>query len=286
MKKFIGVLLTVVLCVCMTMPMAFASAEEALAGGIGDLIGGIFSGDASTDDLGLGSFDLAGIVGSFIDEEEANEEIDPQVKVEQALQDVRDTVAEKAPGAESLIDFSWLTNTLSDGADVAAVNEAVAEISSDEMPGILTIIAEAFGGAGIDMSTFDVSALGKFDITTLLGGSESAAPVGTATEVAPSDTASNATDLMTGIVDTLKGGLSTVGIDVDSLLGSLGDNELINFFANMYIGFCGPVEDPDPTSASATAGPDTGDTTSVFAAIATLCVATAAAGVCLKKKED
>ena len=40
MKKFIGVLLTVVLCACMTMPVAFASAEDAIVSGISDLIGG------------------------------------------------------------------------------------------------------------------------------------------------------------------------------------------------------------------------------------------------------
>lgn len=288
MKKFIGVLLTVILCVCMTMPVAFASAEDALAGGIADLVGGILSGDTSTDSLGLGSFDLSGIVGSFIEEEEAKEQVDPQVQIEQALQDAKDTVASKVPGMESVIDFSWLTNTLADSADKAAAESAVAEISADEMPGLLTVIANAFSGAGIDMTTFDVSALGKFDIVTLLGGADSDTGIkGTATDVAPSDSSMVTTDIVTGIFDTLKGGLSTVGIDADALLGSLGDNELINFFANMYIGFCGPVAtDEEVSSEDTTCCPDTGDTASAIVAVATLCVATAAAGVCLKKKED
>lgn len=288
MKKFIGVLLTVILCVCMTMPVAFASAEDALTGGIADLVGGILSGDTSTDSLGLGSFDLSGIVGSFIEEEEAKEQVDPQVQIEQALQNAQDTVASKVPGAEAVIDFSWLTNTLSDSADKAVAESAVAEISADEMPGLLTVIADAFSGAGIDMTTFDVSALGKFDIVTLLGGADSDTGIkGTATDVAPSDSSMITTDIVTGIFDTLKGGLSTVGIDADALLGSLGDNELINFFANMYIGFCGPVAtDEEVSSEDTTSSPDTGDTASAIVAVATLCVATAAAGVCLKKKED
>ncbi len=283
MKKFVGVLLTVILCVCLTAPAAFASAEEALTGGIADLIGGFISGESSLDSLDLGDFNLEGIVGSFMQEEKDNEETDTQVKIEQGFQDVLDKVTAELPGSGS-IDFSWLTSTLSADVDVAAVEAAVAEISTDEMPGLLTVIADAFSGAGIDMTTFDISELGKFDITTLLGGAEEAKPSGTATDVAPEDSSMVTTDLVTGILDTLRGGLTTVGIDADALLGSLGDNELINFFANMYIGFVGPVA--EETTTAATESPDTGDSASVVVALATLCVATAAAGVCLKKKED
>lgn len=289
MKKFIGVLLTVVLCACMTMPVAFASAEDALAGGIMDAVSGILSGDVSSEDaLGLGSFDIGGVIGAFIEEEEANEQIDSQVKIEQALQEAQDTVSSKLPGAT--IDFSWLTSTLSEGVDVATVENAIAEISSDEMPDLLTVIADAFGGAGIDMTSFDVSALGSFDIVTLLGGAaeEESGIKGTATDVAPEDSSMLTTDIMTGILDTLKGGLTTVGIDADTLLGALGDNELINFFANMYIGFCGPVSDDTEltTGETTTCPPPTGDTSSALFAVVALTVATATAGVCLKKKED
>ncbi len=285
MKKFIGVLLTVVLCACMTMPVAFASAEEALVGGIGDLIGGIVSGEGSLDSLDLGSFDIGGIIGSFVEEEEANEEVDAQVKIEQALQNAQDTVSDKLG---TTIDFSWLTSTLSEGVDASVVEAAVAEISSDEMPGLLSVIADAFGGAGIDMTTFDVSALGSFDIVTLLGGADEEKPAtGTATDVAPNDSSMVTTDIITGIVDTLKGGLTTVGIDADTLLGSLGDNEFINFFANMYVGFCGPVAtDEEVSGETTTCPPDTGDTSSALFAVVALGVATATAGVCLKKKED
>ena len=52
----------------------------------------------------------------------------------------------------------------------------------------------------------------------------------------------------------------------------------------MYIGFVGPVAEESTTAT--TEAPDTGDSASVVVALATLCVATAAAGVCLKKKED
>ena len=74
-----------------------------------------------------------------------------------------------------------------------------------------------------------------------------------------------------------------LGVDADALLSSMSDNEIINFFANMYLGFLGDV--PESTT-KAPETPDTGDTADVAVAALTLCVAVAAAGVCLKKKED
>ena len=85
---------------------------------------------------------------------------------------------------------------------------------------------------------------------------------------------------------------------IDDLIEGMLDNDIVNFFANMYIGFSGEVEETTteeptvittteaPTTVVTTKTPDTGDTSAVFAAIATLTVASAAAFVCLKKKED
>lgn len=287
MKKFIGVLLTVILCMCMTVPAAFAAAEDALTEGIAGLVGGIISGDGSLESLDLGSFDLGGIIEGFAQEEKDNEETDTQVKLEQGLQDAMDTVASKLPSADTTgIDLSWLTTLLGDSVDAEVVNETFADVDTAEMSSLLTVIADAFGGAGIDMTAFSIDELGKFDITTLLGGAEEVKPSGTATDVAPDDSSMATTDLVTGILDTLRGGLTTIGIDADALLGSMADNELINFFANMYIGFVGPVAEDTSTSTSTESTPETGDTSSVVVALATLCVATATAGVCLKKKED
>ena len=98
------------------------------------------------------------------------------------------------------------------------------------------------------------------------------------------------TDIVTGIMDSLGGGLEMMGLDVDGLLASMGDNEIINFFANMYIGFIGEVEEsttaPTTTAPAPQKTPNTGDTASAAVAAVALCVAVAAAGVCLKKKED
>ena len=97
-------------------------------------------------------------------------------------------------------------------------------------------------------------------------------------------------------MDSLMGGLSSLGIDTSAIEGLL-DNDIVNFFANMYIGL-GQIgdkdEDPTTTTASSTTKPaaattktpKTGDTSTVFVALGTLSVAAAAAFICLKKKKD
>lgn len=293
MKKFFGVVIAVMLCVCMMAPAALAADEaDAVVDGIVGIIEGAASGETSDilGDLDLGNLDLGGMIGSFIEEEQAADEVDPQVKVEEALQDAQAS-AEKEVG----IDLSWLTTLLAESVDVDAINDLFADFEMADMPDLLTVISEAFGGAGIDMANFDATALGNFDISTLLGGStadadETVKPQGIATDVASADTSMLTTDLVTGLVDGLTSGLKMLGLNPDELLASMGDNEIINFFANMYIGFIGEVEEsttaaPTTTAPAPEKTPDTGDTASVAIALATLCVATAAAGVCLKKRK-
>lgn len=298
MKKFFGVVIAVMLCICMMVPAALAADEASEADAVVDSLVGIIEGVASGEsgdilgDLGLGELnfgdlDFGGMIGSFIEEEIAKDEADPQVKVEQALQEFQ-SEAEK----ESGIDLSWLTTLLAEEVDVNAVNSLFEDFSIADMPDLLTVISEAISIGGIDMANFDASALGNFDISELLGGAaetKTVKPEGIATDVASADSSMVTTDLVTGIMDGLSGGLEMLGLDVDGLLASMGDNEIINFFANMYIGFIGEVEDttaPTTTAPAPQKTPDTGDTASVAVALATLCVATAAAGVCLKKKED
>lgn len=296
MKKFFGVVVAVVLCVCMMVPAAFAASEEdVIQDSIVGVIEGVVAGGTEDilGDLGLGELDLGGIIDSFIESEEAKDEIDPQVKVEQALQDAQVSAEE-----EMGIDLSWLITLLGDSINADAVTTFFADFDKANLPDLLTVISEVFGDAGIDLANFDASALGNFDITTLLGGStvsadETVKPQGIATDVASDDSSMVTTDLVTGILDGFRGGMQMMGLNPDELLSSMGDNEIINFFANMYIGFIGEVEEeettttvPTTTAPAPTTTPDTGDTASVAVAFATLCVAAAAAGVCLKKKED
>lgn len=279
MKKFFGVVIAVVLCVCMMAPAAFAASEtDAIVDGLTGLISGFASGDTESilNELNLGELDLGGMLGSFIEDEIAADEADPQVKFEQAIQGVQEDMAGKG------IDLSWLTTILGESVDAEAINNVFADFDPANIPDLLTVISESIGFAGIDMANFDASALGNFDIAALLGGSDDAKPTGTATD-ASTDNSMLTTDLITGVMDGLKGGLTMLGVDADALLSSMSDNEIINFFANMYLGFLGDV--PESTT-KAPETPDTGDTADVAVAALTLCVAVAAAGVCLKKKED
>ncbi len=279
MKKFFGVVIAVVLCVCMMAPAASAASEtDAIVDGITGLISGFASGDTEgvLNELNLGELDLGGLLGSFIEDEIAADEADPQIKFEQAIQEVQGDMAGKG------LDLSWLTTILEGQVDADAVTSVFADFDPANLPDLLTVISESIGFAGIDMANFDASALGNFDIATLLGGADSSKPEGSATDIS-TDNSMVTTDLVTGIMDGLKGGLTMLGVDADALLSSMSDNEIINFFANMYLGFLGDVEE---TTTKAPETPDTGDTADVAVAALTLCVAVAAAGVCLKKKED
>lgn len=279
MKKFFGVVIAVVLCVCMMAPAAFAASEtDAIVDGLTDIISGFASGDTESilGELNLGDLDLGGMLGTFIEDEIAADEADPQVKFEQAIQGVQEDMSKKG------LDLSWLTTILGEKVDAEAINNVFADFDPANIPDLLTVISESIGFAGIDMANFDASALGNFDINALLGGSDDAKPTGTATD-ASTDNSMLTTDLITGVMDGLKGGLTMLGVDADALLSSMSDNEIINFFANMYLGFLGDV--PESTT-KAPETPDTGDTADVAVAALTLCVAVAAAGVCLKKKED
>lgn len=281
MKKFFGVVVAVVLCMCMMAPAAFAASEtDAIVDGILGMFEGVASEETSDvlGQLGLGDLDLSGMLGSFIEQEAADEEVDPQVRVEEVLQSAQDTVSEK-----SGLDLSWLTTILGDKVDADAVSSVFADFDQAKMPDLLAVISESIGSAGVDMANFDASALGSFDISTLLGGADdSAKPSGTATDVASDDASMATTGLVAGIMDGLKSGLTLLGVDGDALFASMSDSEIINFFANLYLGFIGDVEE---TTTQIDETP-TGDTASVAIALATLGVATVAAGVCLKKKED
>lgn len=278
-KKFFGVVIAVVLCICMMAPAAFAASEtDAIVDGLTGLIGSFASGDTERilGELNLGELDFGELLGSFIEDEIAADEADPQVKFEQAIQGVQEDMSKKG------LDLSWLTTILGEEVDADAITSVFANFDAANLPDLLTVISEAIGTAGIDMANFDASALGNFDIEALLGGADSSVTSDLATD-ASTDNSMFTTDLVTGIMDGLKGGLTMLGVDADALLSSMSDNEIINFFANMYLGFLGDVEE---TTTKAPETPDTGDTASVTVALATLCVAVAAAGVCLKKKED
>lgn len=280
MKKFLGVLVALTLCVCLLAPVSFAAEENSLT----DLLAGVDLGGLTEDDLAeiLGGLDVENFdVEGLLAELEGGSE-DALVNLEEALGelDAEYDVAEKVETSTDAVDLSFLTDILSGDMDTSAFTDMLSGITEGDLTSILGTVSTAFTGSGIDLASFN---LGSFDIASVLG-----------TAGGEGDIASTLSTTMGTLADTMLGGLKSLGLDTTTIEGLL-DNDIVNFFANMYIGFLGKVEEPTTTTTTTTTTkpavvttttPKTGDTSAVIAAIATLSVASAAAFVCLKKKED
>lgn len=322
MKKLFGVIVAVVMCLCLAVP-CFAVNENTTASSgssLGDLAAMLENGGASLDELNkllqnedlMAAFedsDIAALFGDAsngdtdalseiqqsISEFEQNATIPEDVTmpedVAQAVTKVSDALTTTAQDAQAdTVDTTAASASvleaifapLSSVMDVAPFEEMLSGASNSDVTSILSLVASAMGSEGIDFSAFTSSDVGQFDIANLL------APAGS-NNSSIANLAESATDVTAGLADTLVGGLEALGLDTKTIEGLL-DNEIVNFFANMYIGFIGKTEEaPVETTAPpvvTTKPPKTGDTSAVFVAIATLFVAGTAAGVCLKKKEE
>ncbi len=275
MKKFFGVLVAITLCVCMLVPAASALDEGLLSEYFaGADLSTLSEADLSAilGDLGLEDFDVAAIISG---DENALADLEASLD---ALEGEEPTAA--APSSDetaSGVDMSWLTGLLGGEMDTSAITDMLGGLGAGELDSVLGTVEDAFSGEGVDLGDYELGADVAGDSTS---------------ESAP------ATDAVAGIADSIFAGLEALGLDTTAIEGML-DNDIVNFFANMYIGFSGDVEEPteeptvittEPTTKKpvvvTTKTPDTGDTSAVFAAIATLTVASAAAFVCLKKKEN
>ncbi len=291
MKKFLGVIVALTMCVCLLVPTAFAGdaiGSIDLEGLLGDLtnadLTAIFNDmgitDVNVDDL------LADIQGG---DQDALAMLEDALAMLEGSTDTTPGDATETTAADSgSVDLGAIEGIV--GGDTSAITDMLGGLTSGDMSSLMDSISGAFSGAGIDLGSFD---LGSFDIATIVGSLSSGSDA-SGDAAADGDTASGATDTVSGIVDTLMGGLEALGLDTSMIEGVL-DNEIVNFFANMYIGYIGEVEetttaDPETTTEKpavvTTETPKTGDTSAVIAAIATISVASAAAFVCLKKKEN
>lgn len=275
MKKFFGILVAITLCVCMLVPVASAVDAATLSE---SLAGVDFSTLSEADlttiltDLGLTNLDVGAILSG---DESSLAELEASLG---ALTGETTTAAAPSSGETSGVDTGWLDSVMGGSMDTSGVNDMLGDLGAGDLDSLLGTVEGAFSGAGVDLGDYELGADVAGDATS---------------ESAP------ATDAVAGIADALFSGLEALGLDTSLIEGML-DNEIVNFFANMYIGFSGEVEESTeaPTVITTTEAPttkkpvvttktpDTGDTSAVFAAIATLSVASAAAFVCLKKKEN
>ena len=278
MKKFLGVMVAVVLCICSIVP-----AMAADTGSVKDILGNVDLGGLSDSDAGqiLDNLDLDSIKG---------------------LVAGSDSSTGDASAAGGIGDVLSGLSGMIDPSAFSAISDAFSGVlggsdggSGFDISSLMDTISGAFAGSGFDLSSltsgFD---MGSFDFSSILSGLGGL--TGGSGDSDSSSAGSGAMDAMSGIMDSLMGGLSSLGIDTSAIEGLL-DNDIVNFFANMYIGL-GQIgdkdEDPTTTTASSTTKPaaattktpKTGDTSTVFVALGTLSVAAAAAFVCLKKKKD
>ena len=278
MKKLLGVLVAITLCLCMFVP-AFA-AEDSL---ISEYLGGADLSTLSEADLTalLGDLGLTDLdIGAILNGDESS-----LAELEASLGELTgETTAAAASSSDEVssgADMSWMNDLLGGSMDTSAATDMLGDLGAGELDSVLGTVEDAFSDAGVDLGDYELGADVAGDSTS---------------ESAP------ATDAVASIADSIFAGLEGLGIDTTAIEGML-DNDVVNFFANMYIGFSGEVEETtteEPTVVTTTEAPsttkkpvvtttktpETGDTSAVFAAIATLTVASAAAFVCLKKKEN
>lgn len=280
MKKFLGVMVAVVLCICSIVP-----AMAADTGSVKDLLGNVDLGGLSDSDAG-------------------------QILDKLDLDSIKDLVAGAGSGstgdssaAGGIGDVLSSLSGMIDPSAFSAISDAFSGIlggsgsgSGLDISSLMDTISGAFSGSGFDIGSltegFD---LGSFDFSSILGSLGGLVGGGSG-DSSSSGSGSGAMDTMSGIMDSLMSGLSGLGIDTSAIEGLL-DNDIVNFFANMYIGLGQIDKKEDDTTTTAadtttkpaavtTKTPKTGDTSTVFVALGVLSVAAAAAFVCLKKKKD
>ncbi len=283
MKKFIGVIVAIMLCACMLVPTAFAADKDVAAAAdsiLAELQGADFGAlseadlDAILGDLGLSDLDMDEIIAE-LEGGDDNEALDTLGSIATDLNSVQ---AENSGDGTTTsgFDLAKIIELIPADFDKEPITAMLSALTDGGLTSLMSSVGSIFGGKGINLtSTADKA--GTFDIAKLS---------------AEGDLAENATNLTAGIADTLMSTLEGLGLD-SSVIEGLLDNEIVNFFANMYIGFIGEVEDTTtaaPTTTKpavvTTTTPKTGDTSAVIVALATLTVASGAAFVCLRKKEE
>ena len=258
------------------------SALSGITDSLGSLTGGA-TGTASTDSLFAGLTDsLGSLTGGDSTEDQ-----------------ITDTVVSSLSGMFGGMDMSWLSGVVSDPESILSMFTGEGGISagSFDFSSIMDMVSGAFSGNGLDISSLTSGLdLGSFDITSVLGSLMGGSGSG--------DIAGGISDKVAGIGDMLKSALEGMGLD-PSIADTLLDNDIVNFFANLFIGLKdvisgegdigsmigGLMGGDDGGSSGGGSGdysapvtPKTGDDMAAFAALGVLCAASCAAFVCLKKK--
>jgi len=259
-KKFFGVIVAVMLCVSMLVTsVAAASDLEKLLEGVD--LGGLTASEIESilGDLDLEDVDIDALISSFEGDDD-----DTVEKIEGALQDMNSIQASNSGNGTSANSFDLASIIKLIPVDEQTSNilaGVVSALSDGGLQSLMSTVIGTFNGSGISLASYET---GEFNIAQL---------------------AESATQSTASIVDMILSALEGLGLDTTTIEGLL-DNEIVNFFANLYIGFIGKVPESTVPPVVTTKPPKTGDTSAVLVALGTLVVASGAAFVCMKKKEE
>ena len=252
MKKLLSVLVAIAMCACLCLTAFAADGDilSGLTGALGDLDLESFDLDSITAGLGDLTAGLGGTDGS-----------DP-------LAGIKDTLGGLLGGSGD----SSEAGGLGDFDPTGALSSFVDSLDLGQITELFSGLTDALGGLGISLPSGGEGegSEGGFDINSILGGN-----TGDGAGVA-------------GIMDMFGGVLEGLGLD-SSIIESLGQSDIVNFFANLYMGSVptpSPEPETDPPTTEKPHNQDTGvnDGAAVMAACATLSVAAAALFVCTRKK--
>ena len=260
MKKFFGVIVAVMLCISMLVTsVAAASDLESLLEGVD--LGGLSASDIESilGDLDLEDVDVDALLATFEGDDTATLD-----QIEGAIMDMNSVQASNSGNgaASTNSDLAAIISLIPvDEQTSNILTGVVSALSDGGLQSLMSSVAGTFNGNGISLASYST---GGFNIAQL---------------------ADVATQTTGSIVDMIISTLEGLGLDTSMIEGLL-DNEIVNFFANLYIGFIGKVEQPTKPPVETTKPPKTGDTSAVLVALGTLAVASGAAFVCMKKKEE
>lgn len=258
MKKLFSIMVAIAMCACLCLP-AFAAEDAGVLDGLSESLGG----------LDMDGFDLSGLEDLFGNVSADFEETDIVGTITGLISGSTDGSTDEGASSESGA-LDAITGVLG-GFDVTgALSDFTSGLDTDSLGTLFSGLTDSLSGAGIDLSSFS---FGSFDISSILEGN-SGSGAG-----------------MASIMDGFSSVLEMLGLDSATIEGLL-DNDIVNFFANLYLGAVGEVEEPTtetttttaPSTTTPTEPPKTGDTSTVLVALGTLTMASAAAFVCTKKK--
>lgn len=260
MKKFLGVIVAVVLCVSMLATSASAASDlESILEGVD--LGGLSASDIESilGDLDLEDVDFEELLATL----EGDDAISVD-QIEDIVQDMNSVQASNSGNGTASNSFD-LTSIIKlipvDEQTSNILTGVVSALSDGGLESLMSTVLGTFNGNGISLASYKT---GEFNIAQL---------------------AESATQSTASIVDMILSALEGLGLDTTMIEGLL-DNEIVNFFANLYIGFIGKVPSSTVPPVVTTKPPKTGDTSAVLVALGTLVAASGAAFVCMKKKEE